>query len=80
MYKKFNLYLFFLYFEDIFFLTCKIKNNKIGKDKKFINVRLYGAKPNIVKLPIKKGSRNKITNLLLNKLFKFKIILLTNCV
>ena len=55
-----------------FFLTSKIKNNKIENVKKFINVKLYGEKPSIVKAPSKKGSKNITKNLLLSKVVKLK--------
>jgi len=47
----------------------EIKNNKAEKEKKFISVMLYGAKPNVVKPPNIKGAKNKTNNLLSNKLF-----------
>ena len=49
----------------------KIKNNKTENVKKFTNVKLYGAKPNTVTVPSKKGARNIVNNLLFNKLVKF---------
>ena len=42
--------------------------------KKFRNVRLYGAKPNIVIAPSKNGAKNKIKNLLSSKAIKFKFL------
>ena len=62
----------------VLFLTFKIKNNKIGNVKKFINVKLYGAKPRIVTAPIKNGAKNTINNLLLSKAVKLKSLLLIN--
>ena len=53
---------FFLYLDCVRFLIIKIKNNKIGNVKKFINVKLYGVKPRIVTAPIKKGAKNTINN------------------
>lgn len=47
----------------------EIKNNKAEKEKKFISVMLYGAKPNVVKPPNIKGAKNTTNNLLSNKLF-----------
>ena len=46
--------------------------------KKFINVKLYGAKPRIVIAPSKKGAKNITNNLLLNKAIKLKSLLLIN--
>ena len=45
--------------ECVFFLINKIKNNKNENVKKFTNVKLYGAKLNIVIAPNKKGATNK---------------------
>ena len=61
---------FFLYLDCVFFLTIKINNNKIENEKKFINVKLYGEKPSIVKAPSKKGAKNITKNLLLSKVVK----------
>ena len=58
------------------FLTFEIKNNKIENVKKFINVKLYGAKPRIVIAPSKKGAKNITNNLLLSKAIKLKSLLL----
>jgi hypothetical protein len=55
----------------VFFLIKKIKYNKMGKEKKFISVKLYGAKPNIVITPKKNGAKYITKNLLLNNIFKF---------
>ena len=41
-------------------------------EKKFINVKLYGEKPSIVKAPSKKGAKNITKNLLLSKVVKLK--------
>jgi len=41
--------------------------------KKFINVKLYGAKPNIVNTPNKKGAKNITNNLLFNNLIKLNL-------
>ena len=62
----------------MFFLTFEIKNNKIENVKKFINVKLYGAKPRIVIAPSKKGAKNITNNLLLSKAIKLKSLLLIN--
>jgi len=62
----------------VLFLTFKIKNNKIENVKKFINVKLYGAKPRIVIAPSKKGVKNITNNLLLSKAIKLKSLLLIN--
>ena len=64
---------FFLYLDCVRFLIIKIKNNKIGNVKKFINVKLYGVKPSIVIAPSKKGAKNITKNLLLNKIFKLNL-------
>ena len=40
--------------------------------KKFINVKLYGGKLNIVIAPNKNGAKNKTKNLLSNKSIKSK--------
>ena len=50
----------------------KIKNNKIENEKKFINVKLYGAKPSMVIAPRKNGAKNITKNLLLSKTDKLK--------
>ena len=55
-----------------------IKNNKIEKVKKFIKVKLYGAKLSIVIVPSKKGAIYIIKNLLLGKAIKLKSLLLIN--
>ena len=57
----------------VFSLTLKIKNNKIENVKKFIGVKLYGAKPSIVNDPNKKGRKNITTNLLFSKVFKLNL-------
>jgi hypothetical protein len=57
---------FFIYFDCVFFFTVKIKNNKIGKEKKFINVRLKGEKLNTVIEPNINGKQNITKNLLFN--------------
>jgi len=46
--------------------------------KKFISVKLYGAKPRIVIAPSKKGAKNTTNNLLLSKAIKSKSLLLIN--
>ena len=51
----------------------KIKNNKIENVKKFINVKLYGAKPRIVSAPSTNGARNITKNLLFNKAVKLNL-------
>ena len=56
----------------------KIKDNKIENVKKFINVKLYGAKPSIVIAPSKKGAKNITKNLLLSRAIKLKSLLLMN--
>jgi len=58
--------------------TMKIKNNKIENVKKFINVKLYGAKLSIVIAPSRKGAINITKNLLLSKAIKLKSLLLIN--
>ena len=67
-----------IFLDCVFFLISKIKNNKIENVKKFINVKLYGAKPSVVIAPIKKGAKNITKNLLLNKEIKLKSLLLVN--
>tara|TARA_Y100000590_G_scaffold118576_1_gene135672 strand:- start:1162 stop:1359 length:198 start_codon:yes stop_codon:yes gene_type:complete len=64
--------------DSVFFLTFAIKNSKIGNVKKFINVKLYGAKPRMVIAPSKKGTKNTTNSLLLNKVLKLKSLLLIN--
>ena len=76
--KKYLLDFFFLYLDCVLFLTVKIKNNKTENEKKFINVKLYGEKPNVVTAPRKKGKKNIIKNLLLSKFDKLKSLLITN--
>ena len=49
---------------SVFFLTNNINDNKIEKVRKFINVKLYGANPNIDSPPSKKGAKNITRNLL----------------
>ena len=56
----------------------KIKNNKIENEKKFINVKLYGEKPSIVRAPNKNGAKNIIKNLLLNKVVKLRSLVLSD--
>jgi len=56
----------------VFFLTSRTKNNKIENVKKFIKVKLYGAKPSIVMPPSRKGAKNMATNLLFNKAINLK--------
>ena len=55
------------------FLTFEIKNNKIGNVKKFINVKLYGAKPSVVIAPSKNGARNTTNNLLFSNVVKLNL-------
>ena len=50
----------------VLFLTVKIKNNKIEKEKKLTNVKLKGENPSIVITPNRKGIKNITKNLLLN--------------
>ena len=69
---------FFLYLDSVRFLIRKIKNNKSENVKKFINVKLYGAKPSIVIAPSRKGAINITKNLLLSKAIKLKSLLLIN--
>ena len=69
---------FFLYLENVFLLTSKIKNNKIENVKKFINVKLYGAKLSIVIAPSRKGAKNITKSLLLSKVVKLKSLSLSN--
>ena len=76
--KKYLLYFFFLYLDCVLFLTSKIKNNKIENVKKFIIVKLYGAKPSTVTAPSKKGAKNITKNLLLSKAIKLIYLLLIN--
>ena len=64
--------------DSVLFFTSKIKNNKIENVKKFINVKLYGAKLSIVIAPSRKGAINIIKNLLLSKALKLKSLLLIN--
>ena len=47
-----------------------MRNNKIENEKKFTNVKLYGAKPNIVIAPSKKGPINTTNNFLFSKVIK----------
>ena len=56
-----------------FFFIVKIKNNKLEKVKKFNNVKLYGAKPNIVITPSKNGAKNTTNNLLSIKVVKWNL-------
>ena len=76
--KKYRLDLFFLYLDCVLFLTFKIKNNKIENVKKFINVKLYGAKLSIVIAPSRKGAKNITKSLLLSKVVKLKSLSLSN--
>ena len=69
---------FFLYLDCVFFLTTKIKNNKIENEKKFTNVKLYGEKPSVVIAPSKKGDKNITKNLLSSKVVKLIFLLLSN--
>ena len=69
---------FFLYLDWVLFLTNRIKNSKIENEKKFINVRLYGEKLNIVNTPSKKGIKNITMNLLFNRNDNLKFLLLFN--
>ena len=69
---------FFLYLENVFLLTSKIKNNKIENEKKFINVKLYGAKLSTVNPPSKNGAKNITNNLLFSKAIKLSSLLLIN--
>jgi len=62
----------------VLFLTSKIKSNKIENVKKFINVKLYGAKPSIVIAPSRKGAKNITKNLLLSRAVKLICLLLSN--
>ena len=72
-------YIFFFYIYIVFFfLISKIKNNKVENVKKFIIVKLYGAKPSIVIAPSRKGAKNMTKNLLLSKEVKLNPLLLTN--
>ena len=50
-----------------------IKNNKNEKVKKFIKVKLYGEKLNIVNTPSKKGAKKITKNLLFNRLVKLNL-------
>ena len=68
---------FFLYFDCVFSLTVKIKNNKIENEKKLINVILNGAKLSTVNPPNKNGIKNITENLLFNKIFKLKALLIS---
>ena len=60
--------------ECVFFLINKIKNNKNENVKKFTNVKLYGAKLNIVIAPNKKGETNSKKNLLFSNLVKLILV------
>ena len=60
--------------ECVFFLINKIKNNKNEKVKIFTNVKLYGAKLNIVIAPNKKGATNTTKNLLFSNLVKLILV------
>ena len=64
---------FFLYLDCVRFLISKIKNNKIENVKKFINVKLYGAKPSIVIAPSKKGAKNTTKSLLFSNAVKLNL-------
>ena len=50
-----------------------MRNNKVENVKKFINVKLYGAKPRIVIAPSKKGAKNITNNLLFSKVIKLNL-------
>ena len=56
----------------------EIKYSKVEKVKKFMNVKLYGAKLSIVTEPNIKGAKNITKNLLFNKVSKFIFLKLTN--
>ena len=60
--------------ECVFFLINKIKNNRNENVKKFINVKLYGAKLNIVIAPNKKGATNTTKSLLFSNLVKLILV------
>jgi hypothetical protein len=62
----------------VFFLTSKIKNNKIENVRKFTIVKLNGEKPSTVIAPSTKGAKKITKNLLLSKKDKFKSLLLIN--
>ena len=68
--KKYLLDFFFLYLDCVLFLSSKIKNSKIENVKKFIIVKLQGAKPSTVIAPSIKGTKNITKNLLLSKTIK----------
>ena len=70
--------LFFLYFDWVFFFTNEIKYSKVEKVKKFMNVKLYGAKKSIVTEPNIKGAKNITKKLLFNKVSKYIFLNLTN--
>jgi hypothetical protein len=64
--------------DRVLFLTSRTKNNKIENVKKFINVKLYGAKLSIVIAPSRKGAKNITKSLLLSKVVKLKSLSLSN--
>jgi len=64
-----------VYTDFVFLSINKIKYNKRGKEKKFISVKLYGAKPNTVITPKKNGAKYITKNLLLNNIFKFILLI-----
>ena len=51
-------------------MLSKIKYNR-GKSKKFMNVKLNGAKLRILNEPIQNGKKNKFKNLFLLMFFMF---------
>ena len=55
---------------DFFLMFSKIKYNR-GKSKKFMNVKLNGAKLRILNEPIQNGKKNKFKNLFLLMFFMF---------
>ena len=59
--------------DKVLFLIKKIKNKRIEKVKKFINVKLYGEKPNIVNTPSKNGAKKITKNLLFSKAVKLNL-------
>ena len=51
----------------------RMRNNKVENVKKFIIVKLYGAKPRVVIAPSKNGDKNITKNLLFNKVIKLNL-------
>ena len=62
-----------MYVDWVFFLIINIKNSSVGKVKKFIKIKLYGAKPKVVIEPSRNGAKIITKNLLFNKLVKLNL-------